>query len=554
MTQTKHLLLWSSLGALALLGYAALKENFLSPWRQIQQSARAESGPLDVRLRQVVVPGLHATDRCVTCHVGMGAGEQGVVGPPVVAPHKPVVHDPAEFGCCVCHGGQGRATEKAEAHGDVPFWPEPMIPARYAYAGCGACHTHLRVPNQARLAEGRSLLERYDCLACHRIDGRGGTLRPDRGGMEGPDLSRVGAAGFDRQWYTKHLEQHQKAGGGPWKTSFDKLQPPEVDAIEVFLSSRVAAPGLVEAKALFHTLGCRGCHKAGGVGGDDGPDLTLIGQRDPGRLDFTHVPGEPTLANWLAEHFRNPARVVPDSKMPALGLSEAEIDRLTFYMLSLRRSNVPEAYWPKDRIRAERLGEREFATDGATLFGTFCAACHGPSGEGRRYPGMAPFPAIGNRDFLAVATDHFLKETISRGRPGRRMVPWGTTEGGLRSEEIEQVISHLRRLGGGPEPTAIAPSARRWVEASPERGGDLYVRHCAGCHGQRGEGTEAPALNNAVLLSAAGDTYLVETIGRGRRGTSMHGFRQATSIQPALSAAEIESLVAFIRKWEERSK
>ncbi len=49
-----------------------------------------------------------------------------------------------------------------------------------------------------------------------------------------------------------------------------------------------------------------------------------------------------------------------------------------------------------DRVRAEKLSEREFATDGATLYGTFCAACHGQGGEGMRYPGMAPFPAIGN--------------------------------------------------------------------------------------------------------------------------------------------------------------
>ena len=113
------------------------------------------------------------------------------------------------------------------------------------------------------------------------------------------------------------------------------------------------------------------------MGGDDGPDLTAEGNKDPGQLNFAQIGGERTLANWLEEHFRAPASVVPGSHMPELGLTEQQIDQLTFYMLSLRGRNLQEALWPKDRIRAERFGEREFATDGATLYGTFCAACHG---------------------------------------------------------------------------------------------------------------------------------------------------------------------------------
>ena len=551
MNKNKHLLLWSSVAVLALLIYAAVQENLLKDWRRIQRSARADSRPLDVHLRQIVAPGLHVTDRCVSCHVGMAPGEQGVTGGRLAAPHKPVGHDFADFGCTVCHGGQGRATETADAHGEVPYWPEPMIPARYAYAGCGSCHTHLRVPDLAQMRRGQALLEQDDCLACHRVDGRGGTLRPGgAGGMEGPDLSQVGLTGYDRDWYSKHLEQFQHAAEGPWKTCFGPIEPASRQAIEVYLSSRVGAPGLVEAKAVFHSLGCRGCHKVGGVGGDDGPELTLEGQRDPGRLDFSQVPGRPTLANWLAAHFRDPARIVPGSQMPALGLSEEQIDRLTFYMLSLRRSGFPEAYWPKDRIRAERFGEREFAGDGATLFGTFCAACHGTAGEGRRYPGTTPFPAVANPDFLAAASDDFLVQSIRRGRPGRRMPAWGEKEGGLRPEEIREIVAHLRRLGGGVQ-AAADPRPRRWVKADASAGSRLFAAYCAGCHGPQGEGTNAPQLRNQAFLAAASDGYLVETIGRGRRGTDMLGFLTPSSIRPALSGQEIESIVAFLRTWEE---
>jgi mono/diheme cytochrome c family protein len=548
MRANKLLLLCSSLGVLALLVVAMVQENFLKEWRRIQMTAQARGEELDSRLRQIVVPALHVSDRCVTCHVGMAPGELGIAGVPVLAPHPNVGHDPGAFGCTICHGGQGRATDQADAHGAVPFWPSPMLPRQFTSAGCGSCHTHLRVPDLAQLRQGQALIERYDCLACHRLNRRGGTLRPGGGGMEGPDLSRVGAIGFRKDWYEEHLRQRAKAGRGPWIASFAPLEKTDREAIEVVLASSVGAPTLVESKALFHSLGCRGCHRVGGVGGDDGPDLTRIGERDPGRLDFAQVPGAPTLANWLAEHFRNPAALVPGSKMPILPLGEHEIRLLNLYLLSLRRSDVPEAYWPKDRILAERFGEREFAGDGATLFGSFCAACHGRDGRGTRYPGMPPFPSVANPDFLALASDAFLTETVRHGRPGRRMAAWDR-DGGLTAAEIATVVAHIRRLGGGvrPEPERRGP---RWVAGDAEDGRQLFAGSCAGCHGPQGQGGEGPALRNQILLGAATDTYLVETIRRGRRGTEMQGFASPTTIRPALAEAEIESIVAFLRTWE----
>jgi cbb3-type cytochrome c oxidase subunit III len=549
MQRNKHLLLWSSAAALLLLIVAAVQENLLKDWRRLQREARSPARPLEVRLRQVVVPALRATDRCVSCHVGMAAGEPSVPGDPALRPHPDVVHDPASFGCTVCHGGQGRASEKADAHGDVHFWPQPMIPRRHADAGCGSCHTHLRVPNLDRLRAGAAAFERHDCFACHRLDGRGGTLRPEGGGVSGPDLSRAGATGYREGWYGEHLAHKAKEPDGAWGASFAPVSESDRRDLDVLLSSRVGAPGLVLGKALFHTFGCRGCHKVGGVGGDDGPDLTLVGQKDPGLLDFKHVPGGRSLASWFAEHFRAPAAVVPGSLMPALGLSEAEIESLTHYMLSLRRSEVPEAFWPKDRIRAERFSEREFARDGATLYGSFCAACHGRNGEGMRYPGMPPFPAIANRDFLELVSDAFLTENVRHGRPGRRMPAWGEKAGGLDAAEIALVVGHVRTLGGGVNPARDARPAR-WIAADAALGKSLYATHCALCHGEKGQGAEGPALDNAVLLRSASDTYLVETIRRGRRDTTMPSFLEPTVTRAALSQGEIEAIVAFLRTWE----
>ncbi|HXV77084.1 MAG TPA: c-type cytochrome [Candidatus Polarisedimenticolaceae bacterium] len=559
MRANKHLLLWTSLGTLLALSWAAYAEHGLQQWRSLQQDYRdalppAQAELFRVQLRQVHVPVLGATDRCVSCHVGMSPAETGIRGVARFAAHPDVVHDPSRFGCTVCHGGQGLATVAEDAHGGVRHWPEPMIPQRHVWAGCGTCHAHLQVTNIAEMRAGRDLFERYDCLACHKLEGRGGLARPGAaGGMEGPDLSRAGATGYDAEWYEGHLARRERETSVAWRSSFGPMPAVERASIDTFLASRVGAPGLVEAKALFHSLGCRGCHPVHGVGGDDGPDLTSVGQKDPGQLDFTHVPGERTLSNWLAEHFRAPAKIVPDSKMPYLGLTEQQIDALVFYMLSLRTTEFPEGFWPEDRVRVDHFGEREFAGDGATLYGTFCASCHGPQGQGMRYPGMTAFPAIANPDFLRLASDDFLRATLTRGRPGRRMPAWGEKTGGLRPDEIETLVRFLRELGGVGQPeTDGRPD--RWAAGDPARGMTLWRENCASCHGTDGEGAEGPAIANRVLLDSASDSYFAETIRRGRRGTTMPAFSLPSPVRRTLDDDEIEALVAYIRDFEDGTR
>ena len=545
LDRNKWLLLVSSLGVLVLLVAAAVEENVLLEWRQIQAEARTTEGPLAVRLRQVVNPALGVADRCVSCHVGMSPGEENVAGVGIVS-HPAVVHDPSEYGCTVCHGGQGRATRKEDAHGTVDFWPEPMLPLRMSEAGCGTCHAARGVPRSDVLDAARATFERLDCLACHRLDRRGGTIRPDGGGMEGPDLSRIGLVGYDRTWYQGHQQKAVAAASGPWRTSFQPVLEADRRRVDLYLSTRVGSPRLVAAKSVFHSAGCLGCHKVSGVGGDEGPDLTRVGEKDPGRADFSAIAGPRTLATWFTEHIHAPAAVVAGSQMPAGHASDEEVEALTLYTLSLRRHDVAGTYLPRDRMQVERFGEREFTSDGATLFAAFCSGCHGREGQGRRVPGMS-FPSVANPDFLAVAPNSLIVETILRGRPGRRMRPWGDGSTGLRAEDVSAIAVHLRSLTGVPPPSDSRPA--RWVHGDRALGARLYAASCAGCHGATGEGREGPALNNPVLQQFATDTYLVETIGRGRRGTAMEAFLEPSSVRRTLSRPEIEAVVSFIRSW-----
>jgi len=458
MNKNKYLLMISSIGVFLLLPAAAVSKNFLKEWHSIQVNATTTEGPIDVRLRQIVNPSLKTADRCVTCHTGMAAGEQITSQLKVGAAHKSVVHDTTTMGCTVCHGGQGQATEKDDAHGNVHFWTEPMLPAKYAYASCGTCHTPLNVPNLPTLENARKTFERLDCYACHRLDGRGGTLRPGGNltGMEGPDLSHVGIKGYDAEWYAAHLQKSQQATEGAWKTSFSQINDADRSALKIFLDTQMGAPKLIEAKAQFNTVGCAGCHTVGSFGGDAGVNLSLSGFKDPNQLNFSKVQGDHTVSNWIVQHFRSPASTVAGSQMPTLGLSENQIDLLTLYTLSLRRRTLPDTYLPKDRVKAMRFGAREFANDGETIYTAVCSSCHGADGRGRRFAGLPNYPSITNPDFLGFASDDFLIQTIRSGRPGRPMLPWGERENGFKDDELRSLVAYIRQLGGNqqtqPEP------------------------------------------------------------------------------------------------------
>lgn len=80
----------------------------------------------------------------------------------------------------------------------------------------------------------------------------------------------------------------------------------------------VAARGL----ATFLKNGCHGCHAIGNVGSPMAPNLSHIGRKH----------GPDYLRQWL----RDPQSLRPSAHMPALELTDADIDTLARYLSTLR--------------------------------------------------------------------------------------------------------------------------------------------------------------------------------------------------------------------------
>ena len=126
------------------------------------------------------------------------------------------------------------------------------------------------------------------------------------------------------------------------------------------------------------------------------------------------------------------------------------------------------------------------------------------------------------------------------------MLPWGDRVNGFNDDELRAVIAYIRLLGGNVQ---SQPDARPqiWATGDAAVGATLFASNCSGCHGKNGVGADGPALGNKVFLSSVSDTFLVETISRGRSGTVMQGFGNPSPIRRELTQAEIESIVVFIR-------
>jgi cytochrome c oxidase subunit 2 len=111
------------------------------------------------------------------------------------------------------------------------------------------------------------------------------------------------------------------------------VQSPEEFERWVHEQQRSAQNASSAGERVFQSTACVNCHTISGTQaiGKFGPDLTHLMSRDT--IAAGAAPNTPdTLRLWI----KNPDAIKPGSKMPAMGLSDQDIDALTAFLETLR--------------------------------------------------------------------------------------------------------------------------------------------------------------------------------------------------------------------------
>lgn len=423
-----------------------------------------------------------------------------------------------------------KAEDEAEVRSARSFRVEIrqiVVPDLDAVDRCVTCHVGLDDPRMDDVPQPFSVhpgpylrhheMEKFGCTSCHLGQGRATVRRDAHAWGDG--------AFWDQPVLPAEFTQ----------ATCGVCHDPE------YLESRGASV-LAAGFGIFRWQGCLGCHELGGRGGALGPALDAIGDRGRHGFPFAHISGEHQVWNWHMEHLANPQQVVPDSKMPRVGRGEQELQALTTYLLSLRRSNLTENLTPRDRYEQRYQVWHTPPLSGEALYQQFCYACHERGFETVLHDTLkTAVPSIRNRDFLAVASKEFLVETIRRGRPTTPMPAWGPEAGGLTDEELGRLADYL--LEAREEVREITFAMAPAVDVA--RGEEIFREECLDCHALSREEGDAPWLGDPVFQDTYSDARIGHTITYGREETLMIPYGEEA--YGDLTVQDISDLVAFIR-------
>lgn len=395
-----------------------------------------------------------------------------------------------------------------------------------------ACVAGLAASNSAELAKAGETSFNLYCVACHQQGAEGKVgFAPN---IRNKDFLALASDDFLRKTI---VNGRPGTAMVPW--SF--LQEEQVDGLIAYLRAgeselpfdpialdpRKRYPGNAkEGEGLFVTY-CAPCHGDKGAGyatGGPGPAIGGAGFLSVASDDFIYKTLEHGRVGTAMRAFLGPKAIA--------NLSPHEAGSIIAYMRSLGGEAEPVG------VVATGSGD---PAKGEAAFNINCVACHQPGGTGK--PGFAP--SIRNQDFLAIASDVFIKETVSKGRPGTSMI--GRPD--LSDTVLNDIIAYLRALPmGAVKDVEVDPLLV--VHGDAGKGMETYANYCAACHGPKGEGYMAgvagPAIGLSGFLSVASDDYIMQTVKRGRVGTAMKPFIGAEGLAN-LSEEDIHNVISHLR-------
>lgn len=574
----KVLLIVSSFACLIFLGLAAYEDNFGGEWRAHQRAYREKLAPelkgaFRVGFKQNYLPDLNKVDRCISCHVA--AEDPGMAGAPQpLAAHSGSYlkdHPPEKFGCTVCHDGQGRAIKKEDAHGQDPHWEQPLLAGREVFTVCSRCHAendlygaeaefYGRPPEEMeifdaelnhvlrgaeRVERGKRLVAKSGCLGCHTYQGKGGALGPDITYVGDKDKHAYDYANIPegeehtpRVWLLRHFMNPGEVSPGTVMPDM-RLEREDAEALTDYMLSlkRRTLPAKflppppqssgapVHGKELFGMY-CAACHGLEGRGSSVPEILTP----KLNNVDTLAVAGD-DYYRYIVAHGRSSTHM-PRWDGDGGNLTPSQIVRIIRYM----RSWEPPAPDEEELVRS-----RGDARYGRGIYAGSCANCHGVKGEG----GIGP--SLRSKNFLAMASERFLRQTIVHGRPGTAMPSWKR----LGAQDVADVAAYLRAWQR-PKAAYVFEDVEPLLPkagAKPNRrsvtiGQKLFRANCSGCHGNNGDDALiGTVLNNQDFLAVASPRFLYESIVAGRPGTAMPAWRH-------LEKEDVADLINFVKSWQ----
>lgn len=183
--------------------------------------------------------------------------------------------------------------------------------------------------------------------------------------------------------------------------------------------------------------------------------------------------------------------------------------------------------------------EEESIARGEVLYNKSCIQCHGENGQGRE---VGNATSLNNQEFLNVASDEFLIETITKGRSGTQMPGFGDQ---FSNDEIKDIV-HFIKAWRTEEIDMPTPNT---ISGDPNLGRKIYLANCASCHGitASGELTNGPSLINQDFLEAATEEFIWDTTAYGRSNTPMGPSLKGLDGIRQLTEKEISALVVYLK-------
>lgn len=537
---TVRIFAWMSLLLLILLAIAPAKNHF-ADWRRYQRgyerliSKRSDAITLqrhfEPGIQQIWLPEMGVVDRCTTCHTALKEGTLMDVTTQPYRHHPDVPHKVEEFGCSICHRGQGAATSVEEAHQSTLAWEEPILPAKYLESSCGQCHQQ-DLKGTPQLNLGRKMLAQYGCVHCHTVK------RPDGSVITGtddpPSLAHI-ADKTTREWIYAWLKDPQAYSAAATMPNF-KLKDEDARDVSAFLISsstsaslKLVQAALDEAKkvkddpthqtkagSLYGESFCASCHavqNAAGnlVGGNVGPELTKVGSK--------------VKPEWLQAWVRNPHDYDPPTGMPHYRFTDQEVGLLTGFLMGKSDSDLL-ANVHLDTATPEQIEH------GKRLVNDYgCASCHEINGI-KRPENFAPeLTRIGSKPVnqlaFAPGVRHTLYDYINakirqpRAFGSGLKMPQYTFNTTQVDALVNALLSHNERALSMPAARTVAALPASHYEPAGKAGQLINDLNCFSCHAINGHGGDM-----APDLSWEGSSV--------QRDWLVQFFRNPNTLRPAL--------------------